>query len=247
MLAPPGVGSSAMATTTAFRCTCLWLIWLTGALVAAGAFASPTTVAEDDPDLVALRAVADSFPPQLDGDAARAHAVALFESLETRLLAAVAAAPADYELRTRLGDLYRMGHNLDVDGADEKAVQRLREAIALAPEKAEARALLGIQYTGSGHPVEGERELRAALPLATDNVLHSVQIALAFSCYQQGKFADSARYAGEYLQTHPDSPMAKTIFERSQSTLAGGAPPKAVHMDERKAAPPKPSPTPHPP
>jgi tetratricopeptide (TPR) repeat protein len=236
-----------MRTPTAFRRASLGLIWLTGALAASGAFPSPpATVPEDDPDLVTLRAVADSFPPRLDGDAARARAVALFESLETRLLAAVAAAPADYELRTRLGDLYRMGHNLDIEGADDKAVQRLREAIGLAPEKAEARALLGIQYTGSGHPVEGERELRAALPLANADVLPAVQIALAFSCYQQGKFADSARYAGEYLKTHPDSPMAKGIFERSQSTLAGGAPPKTVEMGQVKSVPAKASPTPRP-
>ncbi|HET9767568.1 MAG TPA: hypothetical protein VFS60_12015 [Thermoanaerobaculia bacterium] len=237
----------ATRTPTALRRASLWFIWLTGALVASGAFASPpTTVAEDDPDLVALRAVADSFPPRLEDAAARARAVALFESLETRLLAAVAAAPADYELRTRLGDLYRMGHNLDIDGADEKAVQRLGEAIRLAPEKAEARAILGIHYAGSGRPADGERELLAALPLANAEVLPHVQIALAFSCYHQGKFADSARYAGEYLQTHPDSPMAKVIFERSQATLAGGRPPRTVEMGQVKSAPPKPSPTPRP-
>jgi len=56
-------------------------ILLAAALFAPGAFASPATVEDDDPDLVALRAVADSFPPRVDGDAARQRAVALFESL----------------------------------------------------------------------------------------------------------------------------------------------------------------------
>ena len=222
-------------------------LWLATSLVAFGAHGSPSaTVEANDPDLASLRAVADSFPPRLDGDGGRARAVALFESLETRLLAAVAAAPADYQLRTRLGDLYRMGYNLDIAGADDKAVHQLGEAVRLAPQKAEARAILGIHYAGSGRPADGERELLAALPLATPDLLPALQISLAFSCYEQGKFADSARYAGEYLRTHPDSSMAKVILERSQSTLAGGVPPATVEMGRSKDAQPKPLPTPHP-
>jgi tetratricopeptide (TPR) repeat protein len=233
-----------MRYLTAVRLASLWLV---GAFaVSAAALAAPATVAEDDPDFVALRAVADAFPPRLDGEDARPRAVALYESLETRLLAAVDAAPKDYDLRTRLGELYRMGHNLDVDGANEKAVQRFREAIGLAPERPEARVLLGIHYTSSGRPVDGERELRAAEPYVNTYTRPSFQIALAFSCYQQGKFADSAHYAGEYLKDHPDASMAKMIFERSQSTLAGGTPPKAVVMQQGKSAPPKPTPTPQP-
>lgn len=221
-------------------------ILLAATLFSPSAFASPATVEADDPDLMALRAVADSFPPRVDGDAGRHRAVALFESLETRLLAAVAAAPADYELRTRLGDLYRMGHNLDVEGADDKAERQLREAIRLVPDRAEARGILGIQYAGSGRAADGERELRAALPFATADILPSLQIALAFACYQQGKFADSAHFAGEVLETHPDHAMAKGIYERSQAVLAGGRPPKTVTMHGPAPAPPVPSPTPQP-
>jgi len=218
---------------------------LAAALFSPGAFASPATVEDDDPDLVALRAVADSFPPRVDGDAARHRAVALFESLETRLLAAVAASPKDYELRTRLGDLYRMGYNLDVD-TDDRLVRQLREAIRLVPDRPEARAILGIHYAGSNRAADGERELLAALPHATPDLLPSLQISLAFACYQQGKFADSARYAGEYLKTHPDHSMAKMIYERSQATLAGAAPPKTFTTKESPPAPAMPSPTPRP-
>lgn len=219
---------------------------LAAAFVASSAFASPATVAADDPDLMKLRAVADSFPPQVDGDAGRQRAVALFESLETRLLAAVAASPQDYDLRTRLGDLYRMGHNLDVEGADDKAERQLREAIRLAPNRAEARGILGIQYAGSGRAADGERELRAALPFAGADILPGIQMALAFACYQQGKFADSAHFAGEVLKTHPDHDMAKMIYERSQATLAGGTPPKTITMNGPAPSPPAPAPTPQP-
>ena len=220
---------------------------LAAALIAPASFAQPArTVEANDPDLAALRAVADSFPPRLEGDGAKERAVALFESLETRLLAAVAAAPADYDLRTRLGDLYRMGYNLDVDGTDEKIVKQLREAIRLVPDRAEARAILGIHYAGSARAADGERELLAALPYATAEILPSIQIALAFSYYQQAKFADSARYAGEFLKTHPDNAMAKGIYERSQATLAGGTPPKTITMDQAPKAQATPSPTPRP-
>ncbi|HXT51586.1 MAG TPA: hypothetical protein VN811_11120 [Thermoanaerobaculia bacterium] len=233
-----------MESSTAQRLASFCLV---GALVASGAFGAPAaTVEADDPDLMALRAVADSFPPRVDGDAARARTVALFESLESRLLAAVAAAPTDYELRTRLGDLYRMGYNLDVDGADDKIEKQLREAIRLGPERPEAGAILGIHYAGSGRAAEGERELLAALPFATPELLPSFQISLAFACYQQGKFADSARYAGEFLKTHPDNAMAKGIYERSQATLAGGRPPKTVTLKGPPPVPPAPSPTPPP-
>ena len=92
---------------------------------------------------------------------------------------------------------------------------------------------------------DGERELLAALPYATPEILPSLQISLAFACYQQGEFADSARYAGEYLKTHPDHSMAKMIFERSQATLAGGTPPRTFTTKEPPPAPPAPSPTPH--
>lgn len=217
-----------------------------GVLVSAKAFASPAaTVADDDPDLVALRAVADSYPPRVDGEAAKQRAVALFESLETRLVAAVAASPNDYDLRTRLGDLYRMAYNLDVD-TDDKLVKALREAIRLVPDRAEARALLGIHYASSARAADGERELRAALPYATANILPSLQIALAFACYQQGEFADAATYAGEYLKTHPDHSMAKMIYDRSQATLAGGKPPRTIKMNGPPPTPPAASPTPQP-
>jgi cytochrome c-type biogenesis protein CcmH/NrfG len=137
-----------------------------------------------------------------------------------------------------------MGHNLDVEGADDKAEQQLREAIRLEPNRAEARGILGIQYAGSGRAADGERELRAALQFATADVLPPIQIALAFSCYQQGKFADSAHFAGEVLKTHPDHSMAKGIYERSQSVLAGGAPPKTIQMNGSAPAPPAPTPRP---
>jgi hypothetical protein len=119
----------------------------------------------------------------------------------------------------------------------------LREAIRLVPNRAEARAILGIHYTSSARAADGERELRAALPYATPDILPSLQIALAFACYQQGEFADSASYAGEYLKTHPDHTMGKLILERSQATLAGGTPPQTVTIKGSPPAPPTPSPT----
>lgn len=219
---------------TAARLASLLLV---GVLARASAFAAPAaTVGADDPDLAALRAVADSYPPRVDGEAAKHRAVTLFESLETRLLAAVAAAPNDYDLRTRLGDLYRMGYNLDVD-TDDRLVKALREAIRLVPDRAEARALLGIHYASSARPADGERELRAALPYATPDILPSLQISLAFACYQQEEFADAASYAGEYLKTHPDHSMAKMIYDRSRATLAGGAPPRTIKMNGPAPAP----------
>jgi hypothetical protein len=192
-----------------------------------------------DADIDRLREVANGFPPHFTSDAHRAEISALYASLERRLAEGLAKAPGDYELLVRAGDVHRMGHNLDVEDADEKAVGELERAIAVAPEKPLPRLLLGIHYAGSNRAAEGEKALLGALERSDDELRPAILRGLAFACYFERKYADTVRYADQLLALDPSSSQGAFLKERAEAALRGDFTPKTVVLP---AASPTPSP-----
>jgi tetratricopeptide (TPR) repeat protein len=191
-------------------------------------------------DFQELHRIANAFPPHVDTPEEKARAGALWRSVEARLLARLQAAPHDFETELRLGDCYRMGHNLDIEGSWDKAVQHLTEAARLDPKSPLPPTLLGQHYTGGGKPAEAEPQLLRALSLSGDKPSPSLYFFLAFAEYQLGQFEKTVQYADKYLETDPDSPAAKLFKEKATAALAGTFKPKTIEIQEE----PKPSPAP---
>ncbi|HEY2291742.1 MAG TPA: tetratricopeptide repeat protein [Thermoanaerobaculia bacterium] len=183
-----------------------------------------------DADLAKLQAVADSFPPEIGTPADRSRVEALWKSVEARLLQAPA---HDFETELKLGNLYRMGHNLDVKGAWDKAVAHLNEASRLRPESPLPLTMLGAHYSGSGHAADAVAPLQRALTLSGDKPSPAIYANLAFAYYQLGDSEKVVQYANAYLKTNPDSSTMKLLKERSEAALRGGPKPKQVEIEKK--------------
>jgi tetratricopeptide (TPR) repeat protein len=182
-------------------------------------------------DFQELRGIANAFPPHVETPEEKAKAQTLWRSVEARLLARLQASPHDFETELQLGDCYRMGHNLDIEGAWDKAVQHLTEAARLDPKSPRPPTLLGQHYAGGGKPAEAEPQLLRALSLSGDKPSPSLYFFLAFAEYQLGQFEKTVKYADEYLKTDPDSPAVKLFKEQSEAALHGEPKPKTIHLD----------------
>jgi tetratricopeptide (TPR) repeat protein len=201
-----------------------------GLATAANAFAAEQAPDRLDADLAKLQAVADSFPPEISTPAERSSAEALWRSVEARLLQA---SQHDFETELRLGNLYRLGYNLDVEGAWDKAVTHLKEASRLRPDAPLPLTMLGAHYSGSNHPAEAEAPLLRALALSGDKPSPAIYDNLAFLYYQLGQSEKVIQYANEYLKTNPDSSAMKLIKERSEEALRGGPKPRKVDLGKK--------------
>jgi tetratricopeptide (TPR) repeat protein len=184
-------------------------------------------------DLEKLEEVADSYPPEIKAPAERTQTEALWHSVEARLLRALQASPHDFETELRLGNLYRMGNNLDIKDAWDKAVIHLKEAARLRPDSPLPLTMLGAHYSGSGHAADAEAPLLRALAVSGDKPSPAIYANLAFTYYQLGRFDKVVPYATEYLKTHPDSSVMKMIKEKSEEALHGGRKSKKVHLDPK--------------
>jgi tetratricopeptide (TPR) repeat protein len=203
-------------------------------LLAAIGLATSTAAVEQasnlDADLAKLQAVADSFPPEINTPADRSRVEALWKSVETRLLQAPA---HDFETELKLGNLYRMGHNLDIKDAWEKAVAHLNEASRLRPDSPLPLTMLGVHYSGSGHAADAVAPLQRALALSGDQPSPAIYANLAFAYYQLGESEKVVQYANAYLKTNPDSSAMKLLKERSEAALQGGPKPKTIEIKKK--------------
>jgi tetratricopeptide (TPR) repeat protein len=210
-------------------------------VVASTAGADERPVSPMEKDLRELFRIADSYPTRAKTPDERAQALALWHSVEARLVKELQASPHDFDLELWLGDCYRMGHNLDVEGAWDKAVLHLKEAARLRPDSPLPLTQLGELYAASGHPAEAEAPLLQALKLSGDKPPASIHQYLAFTYYQLGQFGKVVAQADEYLKTDPDSQLIKLLKERSEAALRGERKPRTFELqkpkDEKAAEP----------
>jgi tetratricopeptide (TPR) repeat protein len=204
---------------------------IAAANVAAGQVPSPLDV-----DLWHLRQSADSFPPRVKTPQERVQAEALWHSIETRLLQELQASPRDFEIEMKLGDLYRMGHNLDIEGAWDKAVVHLKEASRLRPDALLPLTTLGALYASSGHPAEAEAPLLKALALSGEKPSPAIYSNLVSAYYQLGQYEKVVSYANLYLKTDPDSETMNLLKSKAEEALRGGPKPKTIRIELERPA-----------
>jgi tetratricopeptide (TPR) repeat protein len=202
-------------------------------IVALLALSAPATALDSsvDTDLSALLRVASSYPPRLSGPEDRAKATSLWHSLRATLESAVSEEPDSdsYDVRIRLGLLFRCGYNLDLKEAPkDKVKEHLRKASELEPVKFEPHLILGEFYVSSNQAVEAERELLLAQALAGDPPNADILRNLCFATYYQKDFQKSARWCKQALPLDPGNPGIKLLLEKSEGVLKGEPAPRTV-------------------
>jgi tetratricopeptide (TPR) repeat protein len=95
------------------------------------------------------------------------------------------------------------------DGARDRAIALLREAIGLDRTLWEAHYDLGVVLAGAGDLAGAEDELRAASKLAPD--AEEVAIALGELRRRRGENKEAADALGDFLQDHPNATEARIL------------------------------------
>jgi len=188
-------------------------------------------------DLQALSQIANGYPPQVKTSEERAKAEALWRSIEARLLERLKTAPGNFDVEMRLGDCYRMGHNLEIKGAWEKAVLHLTEAARIQTTSPLPPTLLGQHYAASGHPAEAEAQLLRALSLSGEKPSPLIHFYLAFTYYQMSQFEKVVPHSTEYLKIDPNSQLMKLLKDRAEASLRGEFKPKSIEIKTESKQP----------
>jgi tetratricopeptide (TPR) repeat protein len=212
----------------AIRIVVVLLTVFAGASIRAGAAEPQASHVVED--LQELKGIAEGYPPRVKTPEDKAHAEALFRSIEAHLVKDLQESPHDFTLEFWLGEAYRLGHNLDVEGAWDKAVLHLKEAARLKPDMLLPPMQLGQHYAASGHPAEAEAPLLLALKLSGDKPSAQLRFYLAFTYYQLGQFDKVIPQANEYLKIDPNSQTVKLFKERSEAALRGEPKPKTIEL-----------------
>ena len=175
-----------------------------------------------------LTSVADRYPARVT-DENREEINALWKSTETGLLQYRSKrSKPDENIEFLLGELYRLGHNLDVPGTAAKATSHFRAALAINPTNAKTRLHLGRHLTFMNEAAEGQKELLLAVALDPRGASDRALFDLAYNFYLQKEFAMAANLAERNLAMHPDDEAMKLIRDSSNKALREGEAPKTI-------------------
>ena len=193
---------------------------------------APRTASAANPTLsdamTQLESVADGYPPRLDGKG-REDVVKLWKWVEGGLLQYRASRPTpDENAEYLLAETYRLGHNLDIPGASDKAIEHFKAAIAINPANSKTHSLYGRHLTFINDMADGEKELLLGIALDPRGTSDRALYDLAYNFYFQKRFALAASFADRYLRVKPDDAPMKMISDVSKKVLAGGEPPKTL-------------------
>ena len=123
--------------------------------------------------------------------------------------------PGDARIEWRLGELYRMAHNIDRSGAWENSERHLKEALNLDPQGYQAWLSLGRLYvsTNLDYAKRAEPCFISAQKLYGDRVLTEAHRGLFFVYYYQGRIKEAVREADIVLSLLPDDPAMSGLRE----------------------------------
>jgi hypothetical protein len=123
--------------------------------------------------------------------------------------------PDDPRVLRRLGECYRMGHNLDLDDTWERAEAFLLRSQALDPDDPETAISLGALYadTDFENGAVAEAQFRLALPHARKDQLPQVWWGIAVSLYYQGKIDAAVKAIDRVIALRPGDGAPKRLRE----------------------------------
>jgi tetratricopeptide (TPR) repeat protein len=158
---------------------------------------------------------ASTFPPRATGDTALERLRGRWRQVEKSLERLRRQYPDDPRVLRRLGECFRLGHNLGVSGAAERAEAYLLRAEVLGPDDAETFIALGALYADSSmeNGPLAETRFRRALKLAGKERLPQVWWGLAVSLYYQGRRAEALEAIDRVIALQPRDRSARKLRE----------------------------------
>ncbi len=169
--------------------------------------------ADIDKDLRYLEQHLDAYPPQVENDGQLKEVRAVYKRVEKVLLALDKKAGKDAKLKCKIGNFYRMGHNLDEEGAWEKSERYLKQAIAIDGKEYEAYYLLGCLYVNSDVALapKAEKLFQFVRENASGDLGADAVWGLCISSWMQGKKERTLEIVNEYLKLRPGNEAALSM------------------------------------
>ena len=174
-----------------------------------------------DDKIAWLNQYLDYYPPAITSEEQRKEVEKQLNDTLTYIEKALKEKPDSAELLWRLGNCYRLAHNLDMAGAWNNSEKALKESIKINSKLPEAHFFLGLLYVNT-HPQyapAAEKEFLTAQRLAGDKPWPALHSGLCFAYYYQGRFEDALRQADKYLKLEPDNPGMKRLREIIQEKI----------------------------
>lgn len=142
------------------------------------------------------------------------------QALGSRLLRAH---PNSLEVKIALGNLLRMGHNIDVPGAAQASDRLLKEVISTDPHSFEAYYALACMYVTLDPRLAPAAEgyFLKAESLAAPKVIPDIYQGLGFACLYQEKTAEAIGYFEKYLQVEGNVPHIQEILANLKAGKKG--------------------------
>jgi hypothetical protein len=152
-------------------------------------------------------------PPEIKDDAELERLKKRWRSARAELESLRRLYPDDPRILWRLGECYRIGNNLGISGAWERAEAFLLRAEELAPEEPQPYISLGAHYADTGYEqgALAEAQFRQALGRAGKKQLPQVWWGLAISLYYQGKTKEALQYADRLIAAYPGDPRGTKL------------------------------------
>jgi hypothetical protein len=123
--------------------------------------------------------------------------------------------PDSLEAKTALGDLLRMGHNMDVPGAAQASHQLLREVLKTDPDYWKAHLALAclLVTIHAEYAPRAEYHFLRVEELAAPEVIPLIYEGLGFACLYQDHTPEAITYFEKYLTMQKD-PTIHTFLQR---------------------------------
>jgi len=170
-----------------------------------------------------IRAAANTLPPKFNSPEHRQKIEVLWNTTETSLQNyAKGRDKGDCKLETLLGDLYRMGHNLGIEGSSEKAKTHLIKASELDPTNPTPNHLLGNLLTVTGDLDDGELYLLRAYALSAPQLDPNVLFDLVSNSYLKREYKRTVFYCNQYLKNFPDNQEIRFFKRNAKKSLEYG-------------------------
>jgi len=176
--------------------------------------ASQKTIKAANDALLRLDGAA-TFPPQVKDDSERDLLRGNLEKEIANLEALRKKFPDDPQVLRLLGVSNRMGYNLAMPGAWERAEAYLLRTEELMPDAPDAYISLGVLY-GDSEPdyvKQAERQFRLALVHARKWQLPQIWWGLSLALHYQGKKKEAVEIIDRLIALHPKDEKAKKLRE----------------------------------
>ena len=154
-----------------------------------------------------------SYPPSFKDDNEKTKVERDYHELEKELLDLNKSHAKNKDVNYKLGELYEMGHNMDIKEAFSNSKNYYKEAIKLDTNFYTAHLGLAILLVNSDieNAPEAEKEFLKVLKCPDKKIVVSANQGLFFAMYYQGKMKKAKYYLQNYIENSNDTTAIKML------------------------------------